>query len=94
LTTHINWKSVANNIAEAREQLEQLEIELKQPRVRHEATLQMGLEHALHHLYFAWNVRRINTKSYRSMTDREFNRWSKVPKDLQVTFIKSEKGTQ
>jgi hypothetical protein len=93
LTKRINWKSVAGNIAEAREQLQQLEIELKQPRVRHEATLQIGLEHALHHLYFAWNVRRISTKSYRRMTNREFNRWSKVPKDLEITFIKSGKGT-
>jgi hypothetical protein len=93
LTKRINWKSVACNIAEAREQLEQLEIALKQPQVRHEATLQIGLEHALHHLYFAWNVRKISTKSYRSMTNKEFNRWSKVPKDLEVTCITSGKET-
>ncbi len=91
LTTRVNWKLVAGNITEAREQLEQLEIELKQPRVRDEATLRIGLEHALHHLYFAWNVRKISTREYRSMSDSNFNRWSKVPKDLEVYLLRSEK---
>jgi hypothetical protein len=58
----------------------QLNVKLKQPRVRHKATLKIGLEHALHHLYFALNVRRISTRKYRSMSGSDFNRLA-----MQVT---------
>lgn len=92
MTKRINWKSVVGNIAEAREQLEQLEIDLMKPQVRNTAALQIGLEHALHHLYFAWHVREISTREYRNMSDDDFNHWSRVPKDLEVTFIRPDKG--
>ena len=83
----INWKLVASNLAEAREQLEQLEVQLKASRSRSAEHLQVGLEHALHHIYFAWNVRHTTTAAYVSMTDRDFTRWSKMPTELEVSHI-------
>ena len=84
----INWKLVAGNIVEAREQLEQLEAQLRASRSRNAEHLQVGLEHALHHIHFAWNARYATTADYASMTDRDFNRWGKVPKELEVSQIK------
>jgi hypothetical protein len=45
-----------------------------------EGAFKVQLQHAYHHLNFAWNIRRVRTRHYRNMTDKNFNRWSKFPK--------------
>lgn len=41
------------------------------------------LAHAYHHLNFAWNVRHEKSSSYEHLTDEQFNRWSKFPKEIE-----------
>ena len=87
MAKRINWSVVVHNVREAREELQRLERTLGAQRTRNEAELQVGLEHALHHLYFAWNARYATSPAYANLTGRDFNRWSKVPADLEVSHI-------
>jgi hypothetical protein len=85
----MNWKIIESNIQEAREQLVQIELLISSKKYPSEGELQVMVEHAYHHLNFAWNTRRIATKQYRRLSDEEFNRWGKYPSDIE-TFVISE----
>jgi hypothetical protein len=54
-----------------------------------EGQLLVGLSHAYHHLNFAWHVRRLPTARYKNLTDRDFNRWSKVPRDVDIARVEA-----
>ncbi len=91
----LNWEIILSNIAEAREQLEEIERRANTREVPTEIELQIMLEHTYHHLNFAWNVRRVSTKRYSHFTDKEFNKWSKLPKEieeLKIDMKKKRKG--
>lgn len=92
----LNWEIILSNITEAREQLEQIEERAKNEKKPAEGELQVMLEHAYHHLNFAWNLRHISTKKYSQLSDDEFNEWSKFPKQIEVYNIvkKSKRGTK
>jgi hypothetical protein len=83
----LNWKIILYNIAEAREQLEQIEDRAKGAKKPDEAELQVMLEHAYHHLNFAWNIRHASTARYRNLSDEDFNECSKFPKDMEESEI-------
>ena len=87
----LNWKIILYNIAEAREQLEQIEMRAKNGKKPAEGKLQVMLEHAYHHLNFAWNIRHVPTKRYSKLSDAEFNRWSKFPKEIEEWKIERKK---
>jgi hypothetical protein len=52
------------------------------------------LQHAYHHLNFAWNTRRISTKHYSNLTDKEFNKWGKFPKEIDSFIVPSRKTSK
>lgn len=79
----LNWKIISYNLAEAREQLEQIESSIKDGKKPSEIELQILLEHAYHHLNFAWNIRHEKTESYGKLKDENFNKWSKFPKEMK-----------
>lgn len=83
----MNWGIVASNLREAREQLEEIEKQIQKKKYPDEIELQLFLEHAYHHLNFAWNIRRIKTKEYANLTDDDFNRWGQFPKDIELPKI-------
>ena len=72
--------TVLQNIAEAREQLEAIEKSLGDPEYE-EIALQVDLEHAYHHLNFAWNVRDASDSAVAALSDEDFAKWSKFPID-------------
>lgn len=86
----LNWEIIGYNLAEAREQLEELERSIRDKDFPDEISLQIQLEHAYHHLNFAWNIRRVRTRDYRHMTDENFNRWSKHPKEMKAMKLPSK----
>jgi hypothetical protein len=92
----LNWEIILYNIAEAREQLEQIEELARGEKKPHEVKLQIMLEHAYHHLNFAWNIRHVSTKRYSKLSDDEFNEWSKFPKEIEVSKIekKAKRGAK
>ena len=92
----LNWEIILHNIADAREQLEQIEERAKNGKKPAEGELQVMLEHAYHHLNFAWNIRHVSTKRYSQLSNDEFNEWSKFPKQIEVFKIvkKSKRGAK
>ena len=82
-----------SNITEAREQLEQIEALQQRGEKISEVELQISLEHAYHHLNFAWNIRHASTKRYANLSDEDFNLWSKFPKEIEVYKIRGETKT-
>ncbi|MDD2467251.1 MAG: hypothetical protein PHI97_24960 [Desulfobulbus sp.] len=86
----MNRQIIESNIKEAREQLEEIEKRLSANLL--EGELLVMLQHAYHHLNFAWNVREVPTKRYASMTDEEFNEWGKIPQDMDDSIFCLETG--
>ena len=48
-----------------------------------EVELQLGLQHAYHHLNFACNTRRTPDRRVTNLTQRDFNRWGKYPDGVE-----------
>ncbi len=88
----LNWEIILSNLSEAREQLEQIERRVKNGEKISEIDLQIWIEHAYHHLNFAWNIRHVSTKRYSRLTDEEFNLWSKFPKEITVYHLRKTKS--
>jgi hypothetical protein len=79
----LNWTIIGYNLVEAREELQTIEKRINDGDPPTEGDFQARLEHALHHLAFAWNIRRVSTKKYANLSDAEFNEWSKFPEELE-----------
>ena len=79
----LNWKIILSNLAEAREQIEQIEELAKGKKKPSEVEFQIMLAHAYHHLNFAWNIRHTSTISYANLTEDDFNKWGKYPTDIE-----------
>jgi hypothetical protein len=79
----LNGKIIGSNISEARDELNELLLKIDAGGL-HEAELRVGLLHAYHHLNFAWNIRRVATSRYASLTQREFETWGRYPPDIET----------
>ncbi len=79
----LNWEIIPSNLAEAREQLKRIELRVRDGVAPAEGEFQVMLEHAYHHLNFAWNVRRISTERYSHLTGEEFDRRGRFPEVLK-----------
>ena len=80
----LNWQIILSNIAEAREQLQQIEARASNGEKISEAEFQILLEHVYHHLNFAWQIRHTPTKRYANLSDEDFHLWSKYPKEIKA----------
>jgi hypothetical protein len=78
----LNCEIIALNIAEAREQLEEIEHRIKNGNPPKPVEFQIMMQHAYHHLNFAWNARHWSTKRYRHLTDKDFEAGGQQPTDL------------
>lgn len=79
---NLNYNVIASNIAEAREELERIEAQIKSDDKPDEGELTVAFGHAYHHLNMAWNARYVMEEKYRNLTDADFNSWSKFPSDI------------
>ena len=75
----LNWKIIESNVREAREELENLEKRIADKNNLSEIGLQCSLQHAYHHLNFAWHIRRQKTARYAHLTKKDFDRWRRFP---------------
>jgi len=75
----LNWQIVESNIAEAREQLQELEERIKAGKPPGEIELEIMLRHAYHHLNVAWNVRNKSTEKYASLSENDLKQWGRFP---------------
>ena len=86
----MNWKAIALNLSEAREELERLEKFAADPKRRNDGEFMVGIAHAYHHLNFAWNVRLVPLSRYADLSDADFNRWGRFPRDLPLVLSTPE----
>ena len=84
-----NWDVILYNIREAREQLQAIESQVNDGNPPLKGEFQVMIEHAYHHLNFAWNVKEVSTKKYANLSDDDFNKWSKFPKEIKASKIRS-----
>jgi hypothetical protein len=77
-----NPRIIESNLSEAIEELEKLRELAARKRLK-EQELQVGLQHAYHHLNFAWNICRVSTSEYANLTQARFDRWSKYPSEIE-----------
>jgi hypothetical protein len=69
-----------SNISEAREQLEAIEKKILSPDYK-EINFRLELEHAYHHLNFAWNIRNESDEVLTILAKEDFIKLSKYPKE-------------
>lgn len=69
---------ILSNLADARRQLAEIELSLQDPDYG-EADFKTDMEHAYHHLNYAWNVRNVSDHDLDEQTHADFQRWSKFP---------------
>jgi hypothetical protein len=86
----LNRQIIASNLAEAIEELAGLNFKAIHGGLT-EVQLAIGLQHAHHHLNFAWNIRNVPTTQYANLTDRQFKRWGKYPADMDE-FLDPDSG--
>ncbi len=79
----LNRKIILHNISEAREELQQIEKMLSSSERLEPIHFQVAMQHAFHHLNFAWNIRHWPTKRYGSLSRTDFEEAGTFPKDLQ-----------
>ena len=79
----LNWKNILYNIKDAREELERIEKIIEGKGIS-EIELKVALEHAYHHLNFAWNIRHVPDKRHKKMSNEDFNEWSQFPKEIEI----------
>jgi hypothetical protein len=90
----LNISLLRNNLWEAAEELRDLLERLEQNPKLAEAEIKISFEHAFHHLSFAWNGRHATPKQYGEhghLSDENFNRWSKLPRDLRSYSVPVKK---
>lgn len=75
----MNRQIIESNIREAREQLEKIEKSVAAGKRLSEGEFLVMIQHAYHHLNFAWNARNVSTSRYSKLSDKEFNEWGRYP---------------
>ncbi len=73
-----NRELVRSNLAEAIEELQELERRAAEGTLV-EGHFQVGLLHAYHHLNFAWNIRRISHSDFGRSIEEQFEKWGAYP---------------
>ena len=86
----LNWEIILSNLAEAREQIEEIKKLAKEGKKPSGIELQIKLEHVYHHLNFAWNIRHKSSFNYSKLSNEEFNEWSKFPTEIKEKNLPKE----
>lgn len=79
---NLNWEIIGCNVAEPREQLQQIEARINGNDLPDPVEFQIMMQHAFHHLNFAWNARTISTERYARLSQDEFDLYGRLPDDL------------
>ncbi len=92
----LNWRNIGANIVETRKELQKIEKRIASKNRPLEGELFVSMEHAYHHLNFAWNSRHMSSRDYDRMSDKDFNVCADFPKDMEIFSVplpgKKKKG--
>lgn len=72
---------ISQNLEEAKEQIEEILNNLVLNSEYSEEEFKVCLEHAYHHLNFAWNIRKVDEPRAEACSEDDFKEWSKYPKN-------------
>lgn len=72
---------IAANIKEVKEELESILSDLASDIEYSEEEFKIALEHAYHHLNYAWHIRNVDEKRVGACSQEDFVNWSKYPLD-------------
>jgi hypothetical protein len=78
----LNRAIILSNIQEAREELQKIEAMLLSEEPLKLIHFQVAMQHAFHHLSFAWNVRQWPMKRYENLSKADFDLAGSFPTDL------------
>jgi hypothetical protein len=78
----LNRKVILHNVADAREELQRIEAMLAADERLEPINLQVAMQHAFHHLCFAWNARHWPNKRYSNLSRADFESAGSFPTDL------------
>jgi hypothetical protein len=78
----LNRAIILSNIQEAREQLQKIEARIAANEPLKPVQFQVAMQHAFHHLNFAWNARHWPMKRYENLTKDDFDSAGSFPTDL------------
>ncbi len=79
----LNLDVVRLNIAEAIEELQQLEHGASTGGLPEGGFAGRAVCHAYRHLNVAWNARRVATREFANLSDKQFDDWSRYPSDIE-----------
>ena len=74
-----NKHLIASNIEQAKAELEAILADLAKDDAYSEVKLKIALEHAYHHLNFAWHIRDVDQERAVQCSPDDFAEWSKYP---------------
>lgn len=78
------------HLNEAIEELSRLALEVQDASAHDDLAFGVGLQHAYHHLNFAWNTRNIPSQRISEMSDDDFAEWGRFPTDLPTDALSGE----
>jgi len=78
----LNRDIIRSNIEEAREELQKIEATLARDEPIDPVWFQVSMQHAFHHLNFAWNARKWPMKRYEHLSKSDFDSAGNFPPDL------------
>jgi len=74
-----NRDLIASNVKEAKEELESILSALASATEYSEEKFRIAIEHAYHHLNYAWNIRNVDGERIAACSQDDFVKWSKYP---------------
>jgi len=74
-----NRELIACNLQEAIGQLQDIVQKLNKDKKYSTIEFQADLEHAYHHINFAWHIRKVPKADAIACSEENFNKWSKFP---------------
>lgn len=74
-----NRDLIISNLEEAIEQLQETVAELSSDLEYEECQLRIDLEHAYHHLNYAWHIRKASESEAEECSRENYVKWSKYP---------------
>ena len=77
---------ISQNLEEAKEQIEEILNDLASNPEYSEQEFKVCLEHAYHHLNFAWNIRNVDESRAEACSENDFKEWSKYPKNEIIEY--------
>jgi hypothetical protein len=80
---NLNWGIIGPNVADAREELQSIEARIRAGEPIDEEEFQIAMQHAFHHLNFAWNARHWPIERYANLSDTDFKAGGRFPVDLE-----------